>query len=829
MPLEFAHTVDQNHSKAGGTFADVILPFPLNKAFTYRLQDEQISSAGIGKRAVVQFGKSKIYSSIIVKIHKNEPELYKAKDVINILDDQPIVTQQQIDLWYWIAEYYCCAIGEVMAAALPSTLKLESESKIALNPGFDKSSELTDDEFLITEALELQHELTISIIQDILNKKSVFDLIKSLYLKGVILPKEDLVNTYKARKETILFLNETYNDQASLKELFSLLEKAPRQLDVLLAFNMLSRDAPGVLRKDLLKNHACSIASIDSLIKKEVFIGAEINVDRIGFENLPKQNFELKDFQLTALKGIKDHLSVKNCALLFGVPNSGKTHIYIKLIDEYIVKGQQVLYLVPEISLTTQLISKLRSYFGDHIGVYHSKYNSQEKYEIWHKTLNKEYSVILGVRSAVFLPFKDLGLIIIDEEHEQTFKQQDPAPRLHARDTAIYLSQAFNAKVLLGTATPSFETYYNALSGKYGLIKVTQRYSEVHPPEIVITDMKEEYLKRKNKGILSSELFNVMVSAFDENKQIILFKNRRGFSPYIECQTCGWVPKCKNCDISVTYHKHSNNLKCHYCGSKYPMPVSCPNCASTQIKTKGFGTEKVEDDVQLIFPEKAIIRMDHDTTRSKKAFEKMIHSFERGEADILVGTQMVTKGLDFEKVKIVGILNADQMLNYPDFRATERSFQLMSQVGGRAGRREDRGMVIIQTFQPQHPIFSFLIQNDFEGFYDKELFERKQFSYPPYTKLIMLTIKNKDLEKLTAQTNLLARKLTLHFAHRVLGPEFHYIARIRNEFIIQIILKFERDFSLIARSKKILVDEISKFTINPSNKNTRVIVDVDPF
>lgn len=828
MPLEFAKIDELINPITGSTFVDVILPFPLNKAFTYRLNDSQIGAAGIGQRAIVQFGKSKIYSSIIVKIHKNEPEVYKAKEVIEILNEQAIVTQQQIDLWYWIAEYYCCTIGEVMAAALPSTLKLESESKISLSPYFDKSTELTDDEFLIAEALEIQNEITISIIQNILNKKSVFDLIKSLYQKGVILPKEDLVNTYKARKETILYLNETYKSQGSLKELFNMLEKAPRQLDVLLAFNMLSRNTAGVLRKDLLKNPACSISAVDGLIKKEVFIATEINVDRIGFENLPKQNFELKDYQQTALNQIKEQLTTKNTCLLFGVPNSGKTHIYIKLIDEYISKGKQVLYLVPEISLTTQLIGKLRSYFGDYIGVYHSKYNSQEKYEIWHKTLNKGYSVILGVRSAVFLPFKDLGLIIIDEEHEQTFKQQDPAPRLHARDTAIYLSQAFNAKVVLGTATPSFESYFNALSGKYGLVKVTQRYSEVHPPEIVITDMKDDYLKRKNKGMLSSELYNVMVSAFDEKKQTILFKNRRGFSPYIECETCGWVPKCKNCDISLTYHRHTNNLRCHYCGSKYPMPINCAGCGSTLIKTKGYGTEKVEDDVQLIFPEKGIIRMDHDTTRSRKAFEKMIHSFERGEADILVGTQMVTKGLDFEKVKIVGILNADQMLNYPDFRATERSFQLMSQVGGRAGRRDDRGKVIIQTFKPQHPIFTFLIHNDYEGFYVKELDERKEFSYPPFTKLITLTIKNKDLEKLTAQTNILARKLSLHFAHRVLGPEFHHISRIRNEFIIQIILKFERNFTLIAQSKKILIDEISKFTINPANKNTRVIIDVDP-
>jgi primosomal protein N' (replication factor Y) len=829
MPLEFAKISEELSQKSGGTFVDVILPFPLNKAFTYKLQPDQLSLAAIGKRAVVQFGKSRIYSSVIVKIHEIEPEIYKAKDVIEILDDKPIVTQQQIDLWYWIAEYYCSTIGEVMSAALPSTLKLESESKIFLNPDFNKSTELTDDEFLVTEALQLQKELTVSIIQNILNKKSVFNLIKTLYLKGVILSKEDLVNTYKVHKETILYLNEMFKNPEALKELYAQLEKAPRQLDVFLAFNMLSRDAPGILRKDLLKNPACSISALDGLIKKEVFITAEINVDRIGFEKLPRKDFELKDYQISALNEIKEKLSQKNTSLLFGVPNSGKTHIYIKLIDEYISKGQQVLYLVPEISLTTQLITKLRSYFGDHIGVYHSKYNSQEKHEIWHKTLNKEYHVIMGVRSAIFLPFRDLGLIIIDEEHEQTFKQQDPSPRLHARDTAIYLSQAFGAKVLLGTATPSFETYYNALSGKYGLIKVTQRYSEVHPPEIRIADMKSEYIQRRNKGILGSELYEEMVKALDSNKQIILFKNRRGFSTYVECQTCGWVSKCNNCDISLTYHKHSNNLKCHYCGSKYSLPVSCPHCAGTQIKTKGYGTEKVEDDVQLIFPEQSIIRMDHDTTRSKKSFDKMIHSFERGDANILVGTQMVTKGLDFEKVIIVGILNADQMLNYPDFRATERSFQLMSQVGGRAGRREERGTVIIQTSKPGDSVFSYLINNDFEGFYAKEMLERKEFNYPPYSKLITLTIKNRDMEKLVAQTNQLARKLSLHFGNRVLGPEFHFVSRINNEYIIKIILKFELNYSFIARSKKILMEEISKFIISPSNRNTRVIVDVDPF
>ncbi|MEA3497099.1 MAG: primosomal protein N' [Bacteroidota bacterium] len=811
-------------------YTDVVLPFPLRKAFTYKVPHEFTDKIEIGKRAIVQFGKRKIYTALIVKIHKQKPEKYKAKEVLDILDEQPIIYSKQLKLWQWIADYYCSSVGEVMAVALPPSLKLESESKVIINPEYDGDiTNLTQNEIIITESIVNQNELSLSQIQDILKIKNIFHIIKSLYQHGIILPKEELKDTYKVKKEKFVELNPEYKDENKLKNLFTELEKAPKQLDVILSYQSMFKKAKKISQKELIKISGASSQIIKSLEKKKILIIKSVKVDRIEKEKYKKESFELKDFQQKALEEIKIQFEKKNVVLLHGITSSGKTHLYINLIEDLISKGQQVLYLVPEISLTAQLIRRLRNYFGNKIGIYHSKFNPNERYEIWHKTLNQEYSIVLGVRSAMFLPFKKLGLIIIDEEHESTFKQQNPAPRYQARDTAVVMTSIFDCKCLLGTATPSFETYFNTKTKKYGYVKIDRRFTDVQPPEIILSDLKDEYKRKKMKGHFGSKLYEEANKIIKKNDQVIFFQNRRGYAPYIECQTCGWVPKCKNCDISLTYHMISRTLSCHYCGYKTAIPTKCDNCGNTQMKMKGFGTEKIEDDLEVLFPGIEGIRMDYDTTRKKKAYHKLISKFEKGEAQILVGTQMVTKGFDFEKVKLVGILNADQMLNYPDFRAVERSYQLISQVSGRAGRRKERGKVIVQTFTPEHPAFIFIQANDFEGFYNLYMKERRGFKYPPLTKLILISLKDKSQTKVSEGGEFLAKRLKLKLGKRVLGPEAPPISKLRNLYINQIMLKFERDNALIKNAKETLIDEISKFNFDTRYKSIRVVIDVDPY
>ncbi|MFC2114036.1 primosomal protein N', partial [Bacteroidota bacterium] len=688
----------KKNGKSSPLFAEVILPFPLHKSFTYKVPVNFKLTIEAGKRVLVQFGKRKIYTGIVLELHENEPELYKAKDILDVLDEKPVVLPIQVKHWQWIANYYCCSLGEVMAVALPSSMKMESESRIILNYDFEGDIELLHaNERIIAESLNKREELSVSEVEELLDIRNVFPYLKNLHQQGVIFFREEVIESWKPKTETAFTVHPDFKKEADLRVLFATLERAPKQLDLLLAYQSLARGKKYVLKKELLEKANCSPGIAASLVQKGIFVEEKIEVNRLETESEESIQFELKDFQQYALEQVKTQLSKHDVVLLHGITSSGKTHVYIKLIEEVVAKGKQVLYLVPEIALTAQLIRKLRSYFGDQIGIYHSKFSANERYEIWHKTLNNEYKVVLGVRSALFLPFNELGMVVVDEEHETTFKQHSPSPRYQARDMATVLAQLHQAKTILGSATPSFESYYNASQKKYGLVELNKRYSEVLPPGIVVCNMLDDKRKHRMKGQLTAVLYQECLNVLEKGEQVILFINRRGYAPYLECQTCGWIPQCNHCDISLTYHKFSHKLSCHYCGSKQDVPPKCKQCGNPSILMKGFGTEKVEDDISLIFPDYKIMRMDMDTTRSKTAYDKMIRSFEKGDAQILVGTQMVTKGLDFEKVKLVGILNADQMLSYPDFRSIERSYQLMSQVSGRSGRREEQGKVIIQS------------------------------------------------------------------------------------------------------------------------------------
>ena len=810
-------------------YAELILPFPLYKTFRYKIPPEFQPDVDIGKRVLVQFGKKKIYTGVVLELHHQEPETYKAKDILDVLDEKAVVLPVQIELWNWIAHYYCCSLGEVMAAALPASMKIESESRIILNHDFEGNIHfLHENERIIAESLGNTQELSLSEIEEILQIKNVFPYLKSLYNQGVIFFREEVLDSYKAKTENFIRLHPDFKDEKKLKKLFTELSRAPKQLDLLLAWQYLAKKSYPVLKKELLEKAEASSSICSSLVKKRIFIEQKIKVDRIEVEDQDREDFSLKDFQQKAFDEITSLHLKQDVVLLHGITSSGKTHVYLKLIEEIINKGLQVLYLVPEIALSAQLIRKLRAYFGSEIGIYHSKFSPNERYEIWHKTLNKQYKVVLGVRSALFLPFRNLGLIVVDEEHENTFKQQNPAPRYQARDTAIMLGSLHKAKILLGSATPSFESFYNAFTGKYGLVSMDKRFSEVTLPEVVVSNLAQDQKRKQLKGQLTSLLYNECVKTLEQGDQLILFINRRGFAPYLECQTCGWIPDCANCDISLTYHKYGNRLSCHYCGSRQNVPVRCSRCGNSSMLMKGFGTEKVEDDIEVLFPDYQVMRMDQDTTRSKKAYDKMIRSFEKGEYQILVGTQMVTKGLDFEKVKLVGILNADQMLSYPDFRAVERSYQLMSQVSGRSGRREDRGRVIIQSLNPANKIFNYLKEHNFRGFFTEYLPERAEFNYPPFKKLIKLTMKSRDHKLLLEGSRFLAARLRLIVENKLLGPEAPLVSRIRNEHIQEIIIKLDRN-NKITHLKNKIQDELASFSFLPKYRRIKTIVDVDPF
>jgi primosomal protein N' (replication factor Y) len=814
-------------------FVEVILPLAISRNYTYRVPFEMNDAVDIGKRVVVQFGKSKLYTAIVSAVTKHAPDKYEAKYLIEILDDKPVVTQRQLQFWRWLAEYYMCNEGEVMNAALPSALKLASETKVMLNRDFEYDKALLNDkEYLITEALDIQPELTVSDIVKLLGQKTVMPILKSLFEKNIINISEEVSERYKPRKRTYLTLNPAYHNQESLKELFTILEKrAPKQADALLAYIKLSRQQKAISKNDLIEESGSGDSSIKSLIDKDIFIAEEKNISRLGYDEDDDAigNFVLSDAQQVAFANVQQQFTEKDVVLLHGVTSSGKTQIYIRLIEEVIASGRQVLYLLPEIALTTHIIERLRIYFGGNIGVYHSRFNDNERVEVWQKVLNSEYKVVLGARSSVFLPFNDLGLIIVDEEHETSYKQFDPAPRYNARDAAIYLANMHQAKVLLGSATPSFETYFNARIHKYGLTELNERYGGVQLPLVEVVSIVEETKRKTMQSHFSSVLMQDIQLALDNKEQVILFQNRRGYAPVLICKVCAYTPKCINCDVSLTYHKHSGKLHCHYCGYKEDTPSICPACGSTHLEYKGFGTEKVEDELSVLMPDVRLARMDLDTTRSRNSLQTILNNLEEKKIDVLVGTQMVAKGLDFADVTVIGIINADSLLKYPDYRANERSYQMLAQVSGRAGRRGKQGKVVIQTYDPGHRVIQQVIENDYSDLYFTEMEERKSFKYPPYYRIINLDIKHKNPEILYNQAEYMANELRKHFGDRVIGPEAPLINRIRNYYIKSIMLKFERDTISIVKAKALIREVITQFQTTKLSKGGIVQPDVDPY
>lgn len=826
--LEFA---EAQHTDRKTLFVEVILPLAIALNYTYRVPFEMNDQVAIGKRVVVQFGKSKLYTAIILRITEKAPDKYEAKYLLEVLDAEPVVNTRQLQFWQWLADYYLCNIGEVMNAALPSALKLASETKVALNKDieFDRTA-LNDREFLIVDALELQPELTVSDIAKLLGQKTVMPILKIMFEKNIIHISEEVSDRYKPRRRTFITLNPVYHNQDQLKELFVILEKrAPKQADAVLAYIQLSRKQKTV-GKNELTDAGVSAAVIKGLIEKEVFFAEEKNVSRLydNDEDL-ESNFELSPAQQTALTEVKEQLTQKDAVLLHGVTSSGKTQLYIRLIEEMVNSGKQVLFLLPEIALTTHIVERVRRYFGNNIGVYHSRFNDNERVEVWQKVLSGQYRVVLGARSSVFLPFNNLGLIIVDEEHENSYKQFDPAPRYNARDAAIYLSAMHQAKVLLGSATPSFESYYNAHNGKYGFVELSERFGGVEMPLTEVVSITEETKRKTMQSHFTSVLMNDIALALANKEQVILFQNRRGYAPIIICKICAYTPKCVNCDVSLTYHKSSGKLHCHYCGYKEGSPTVCPACGSTQLEYKGFGTEKIEDELKFLLPDARIARMDLDTTRSKNAFQNILNDLEEKRIDILAGTQMVAKGLDFAGVTVIGIINADSILKYPDFRANERAFQLLSQVSGRAGRRGKQGKVVIQTYDPGHRVIQQVIENNYIDLYNTEMAERKNFKYPPFYRLIQLDIKHKDPEVLYHQAEYLAKELRKHFDDRVIGPEYPLVGRIRNYFIKSIMMKFEKDNVSLNKVKATIREVILQYNTTKLSKGSIVKPDVDPY
>jgi primosomal protein N' (replication factor Y) len=814
-------------------FIDVILPIPLEKLFTYSINASEFEFLKKGMRVAVPFGKTKIYTGVVYKIHEEAPLAYEAKEIHQILDESSLINHFQFDLWKWIASYYMCTLGDVMRAALPNAFILESETVILLNSEkVVNDVDLKDDEFLVYEALQYQSSLKIYDISNILDKKNVLPVIKSLIEKDAIFIEEEVYEKYKPKLVRYVKLHTQFSSEKALQSLLEDMSRAPKQSEVVLTlFSISAKTKKPIKVSDLIIESKASPNTIKTLIDKQILEEYYIETDRVQYSGKENEaSKELNEYQVQALKEIDESYKEHSVTLLHGVTSSGKTEIYVKLIEQALNENKQVLYLLPEIALTTQLVKRLQNYFGKQVAIFHSKYSSQERVEVWNNVLNNKHKaqIVLGARSSMFLPFNNLGLIIIDEEHEQSYKQFDPAPRYHARDSAIVLAQLHNAKTLLGSATPSLESYYNAKQKKYGFVEINKRYNNVLMPDIELIDIKDKHKRKLMRGHFSDILINEMTEALQEGNQIILFQNRRGFSPIVECNTCGISPQCPNCDVSLTYHQYKNQLRCHYCGYHTAMIKNCLACGSVELDSKGFGTEQIEEEVKNLFPDYKTARMDLDTTRGKYGYEKIITAFEQKEIDVLVGTQMLSKGLDFRNVKLVGIMNADNMLNFPDFRAHERSFQLMLQVSGRAGRTEERGKVLIQTYNPYHNILQQVSTNDYGNMYSEQMNERYNFKYPPVYKQIKVTLKHKDYNRVESGAQWYAKSLRQIFKEHVLGPESPPIARIRNQFYKNILIKIPKEQSL-KKTKEAIIKINNSFLSIKDFRSVKVILNVDNF
>ncbi|MBN2662946.1 MAG: primosomal protein N' [Bacteroidales bacterium] len=820
-------------------YANVIVPLSVPDTFTYLVPQEFESDCQVGKRVIIQFGKKKFYTAIIKSIHSNKPD-YKTKEIYSIIDRKPLINELHLKFWQWIADYYMANIGDVYTAAMPVSLRIESQTQIFLSKEIIDEQLSKNEEFII-ENLKSQKTLTLGQVSKIADVKNPVALINRLISKGLVDVYEHFNPRYKPKYIKLVKLSAQIQTQQNLTKTFEQLSRAKKQTEILLSYSVLSNLQyvggqfiyKDVQKKDLLEKANVSSGVLNSLFEKQILTEYEKQVSRLGDFSKTAVSFnKLNIEQSEAFEKISEIFENKNVILLHGVTSSGKTEVYIELIRKYIKHNKQVLYLLPEIALTTQIIERLRVAFGHIVGVYHSKFNDSERAEIWSKIGENSddlqpYKIILGVRSAIFLPYDNLGLIIVDEEHETTYKQFDPAPRYNARDAAIVLAKMHNAKVLLGTATPSVESFDNAISGKFGLVKLNKRYKNLELPNIILADVRQARNQNKMKSIFHPLLIENIKEALGNAEQVILFQNRRGFSPYVECNTCGWIPKCVNCDVSLTYHLDSNDLVCHYCGFKRPIPKKCENCNDLSIQTKGFGTQKIEDEIKIFFPEIKVGRLDLDVARRKHGYEQVLQDFDAGETDILVGTQMVTKGLDFENVRVVGVLNADNLLNFPDFRSFERSFQLLTQVSGRAGRMNERGKVIIQTSNINHKILSYVMQNNFRQYFDEEIHDREVYNYPPFVRIIKISVKHKNSTAVYEFAENYAIILKKVLNNRVLGPQEPLVNRIQNYHIREIIVKLENSVSH-SKTKLFMQRAANNLKMKKNFSSIIVVFNVDP-
>jgi primosomal protein N' (replication factor Y) len=817
-------------------FAEVVLPLAVQGTYTYRIP--ALMNVGVGYRVLVPFGRKKYYTAIVVMTHDIEPQGYNVKEILALPDEGPILRHPQLKFWEWIADYYLCTIGEVFKAAVPSGLKVESETQISVNPDFEEETpgELNDRERVILDFTNQRSKVQITELTNATGFKNVESIVSRLLDKGAVHVAEKVMDNYRPKTETCVRLTIERNDDQALHGFFDRVSRAKKQEQLLLAYLDLShwlqksKPVKEVTQEELLKRSGCTQPVLAAARKNgifEIFKRATNRFDLLGtgLVELPT----LTEVQRNAYLKIHDSFKEKAVTLLHGVTSSGKTSIYMHLINDVLKLGKQVLYLVPEIALTTQLTQRLQRVFGDRLLIYHSKFSDNERVDIWKKLLSSsEPCVIIGVRSSVFLPYSNLGLVIVDEEHDTSYKQQDPAPRYNGRDTAIMLAHMHGAKTILGSATPAIDTYYKALNGRYGLVELSTRYSDIEMPLVHTIDLKKAWKKHEMNGMFSQELIDECRKSLKNDEQVILFQNRRGYAPMVRCKQCAWIPTCINCDVSLTYHRHVDTLTCHYCGHTITLPTVCPACGNPSIEVVGYGTERIEDEIDKVFPGEKISRMDLDTTRSKKSYDRLIDEFSQHKTSILVGTQMVTKGLDFDAVSIVGILNADSMIHFPDFRSNERAFNMMEQVAGRSGRKNKQGKVIIQTFNPTHPVIKRVVEHDYKGFYEQEIAEREQYGYPPFTKIINIYLKHKQddvvLEMAVRYSNLLRQV----FGKRVLGPEAPMVARVQSYYIRQIVLKMELAASM-TKVKKILRDLYEQLIAVDSRMRTiRLYFDVDP-
>ncbi len=814
---------------SSNTYIAVIVPIAVPKPYTYIVPNDFVKDIKIGIRVEVQFGKNKLYSALVVKILDSPPENQKPKPILSIIDTEPIVFEQQIKLWQWISSYYSCTLGEVMNAALPAGMKLNSETRITLSPIFDGNYDgFNDKEYMIAEALSIQNELSLSDVRNILDQKTVYPLINRLLQRKIIYLKEELLTRYKPKEISCVRLQEPYASASAMLEIaFQKLSRSDRQVEAMMAFLQLSQKQDFVRCQEVYKKANVDLSVLRAMEKKEILEIYKKEVSRIGaYEEELIDRFELTEQQIRVLSEIKAE-EEKKVTLIHGVTGSGKTRVYVELINEAVARGEQVLYLLPEIALTAQLVSRLQKIFGDQIAVYHSRMNNPERVEVWQSVLEGK-AIIMGARSGLFLPYQNLKLIIVDEEHDASYKQVDPAPRYNARDVAVYLSHLYDAKVILGTATPSVESYFNAKTKKYQLVEMPERFGGIELPEVVLVDIRDELKKQKMQSHFTSVLLEELKAALERGEQAILFQNRRGYAPNMTCTSCDWHAECINCDVTLTYHKHFNNLRCHYCGYQTPLPSECPACGSKQLTIKGFGTEKIEDELQIFLPDAKISRMDFDTVRAKNAHAKIINDFEEKRIDILVGTQMVTKGLDFDNVGIVGVLSADHLFQFPDFRATERAFQMITQVSGRAGRKHKRGKVVIQAFNMAHPVLREILDNDFHAFFARETTERKDFSYPPYFRLIKVTLKHRNPQLLNEAAKVFAKHLKSKLGYQAIGPAVPNVPRVRGYFLLDFLIKLDKNSKQNIHIKQMILEYIQLTKSHQGFSTIRFNVDVDP-